>query len=217
MISMSLTSTLYIVEDDAVVRDSLVQLATSANISTESFSSADEFMLHYLPNQSGCLVLDMQLPGTNGLTLQKKLMETNCHLPIIFLTGFADVPLSVEAMKQGAFEFLEKPCNGVELLRVVQSAFLKSQEVLKDKAEKDKAKTLYKTLTADEQKVLDLLIAGRTNQEISEANKSSLRTIQFRRSSIFKKLNVGSKSELFDLFGTSIDPDFSDADESSMR
>ncbi|MGY8771123.1 MAG: LuxR C-terminal-related transcriptional regulator, partial [Pirellulales bacterium] len=90
---------------------------------------------------------------------------------------------------------------------------VKSEQNLKGKAEKDKAKTLYQTLTIDEKKVLDLLIAGRTNQEISEANKSSLRTIQFRRSSIFKKLNVDSKSELFDLFGTSMDPDFHDSDE----
>ncbi|MGY8771578.1 MAG: response regulator transcription factor [Pirellulales bacterium] len=99
---MSQNSTLFIVEDDAIVRDSLKQLANSSNIPTESYSSADEFMLHYQPEQPGCLILDMQLPGTS-----KKIK-----------------PIKLPA----AFEFLEKPCNGVELLRVVKNAFLKSDK-----------------------------------------------------------------------------------------
>ncbi|MEX1041671.1 MAG: response regulator [Pirellulaceae bacterium] len=192
-------SILYIVDDDPAARDSLSMLARSAGYRAVAIGSAEEFLSQYQSNFPACVILDIRLPGMNGLELHRRLRMSGHSLEVIYLTAHADVPSTVQAMKLGAFELFQKPCNTTRLLEAIHAAVEKNQGEFESVLRRQKAEQLLEPLSEEERKVLELIFSGRTNQEIADALQLSLRTVQFRRSSIFRKMNVESKAQLFDI------------------
>jgi FixJ family two-component response regulator len=190
------SSTVYIVDDNPSIRSSLSLLLEAYNLPSACFASADDFLAVCGPNPSGCLILDVRMPGMSGLQLQDELIRRNIHLPIIFLTGFADVPMTVGAMRKGAVDFMTKPANGKLLLERVHSAL----ELDRLQREAAAARSLFEArlllLTPREREVLALALAGMPNKTISKELAISVRTIEGHRAQIFLKLGVDSLIEL---------------------
>jgi len=192
-------SKVHFVDDDPSARDSLVQLAKSVGFAANSYSTGEEFLDQYVPDRPSCLVLDIRLPGISGLEVHRRVNERKLPLSVIFLTGHADIPTTVQAMKLGAFELFQKPCNTARLIEGIRQAIEKTALDYERYLKRIKADELLKRLTSEEHKVLELMFLGRTNQEIADQLQLSLRTVQLRRSSIFRKSDVSSKARLFDL------------------
>ncbi|MDD5174953.1 MAG: response regulator [Sterolibacterium sp.] len=188
--------TVFIVDDDPGMRSSLSILMETTRLKADCFASAEEFLSVCGPHQEGCLLLDVRMPGMSGPDLQEELARRNVRLPIIFLTAYADLPTGVEAMKQGAVDFLTKPINGELLLQRVQVAF----EIDRLQRESEVARHLFESrllkLTNREREVLTLALTGMGNKEISTHLKVSLRTIEGHRSRIYLKIGVSSLIEL---------------------
>jgi RNA polymerase sigma factor (sigma-70 family) len=185
-----------VLDDDQAVRNALHFTISSAGYNVELHSDAQEFLKAFNPDRPGCLVLDVRMPGMSGLHLQKELAEQDIHLPIIFLTGHGDVPMAVRAMKQGAFQFLEKPFNNTALLDSIRRALsLDAQTRSRDIRRQELAGRLAR-LKPGEQKVLDAVIEGKTNKEIAARLGMSISTIETRRRRIMEKLRVENLSEL---------------------
>ena len=156
--------TVYIVDDDEAVRDSLCFLLKTVNLDCETFTSGDNFLSAYDEEMNGCMLLDIRMPGTSGIEVQKKLAELNCKLPIIFITGHGDVPMAVEAMQSGAFDFIQKPFRDQDLLDRIDQA-LESYEVDEEQAEKArKAQANFDSLTPREIEVMQLVVKGSANK-----------------------------------------------------
>jgi FixJ family two-component response regulator len=189
-------STVFIVDDNPSIRSSLSLLLETDNLSSTCFASADDFLAACGPNPDGCLILDIRMPGMSGLQLQDELIRRNIHLPIIFLTGFADVPTTVGAMRKGAVDFMAKPVNGKLLLERVHSA-LELDRLQRGAAA---ARSLFEArllrLTPREREVLALALSGMPNKTISKELAISVRTIEGHRAQIFLKLGVDSLIEL---------------------
>lgn len=193
---MARQPTVFVVDDDQAVRNALHFTISSAGYNVELHTNAQEFLKAFKPDSPGCLVLDVRMPGMSGLHLQKKLTERDVHLPIIFLTGHGDVPMAVRAMKQGAFQFLEKPFNNTALLDSIRHALsVDTQTRSRDNRRQALAERLGK-LKPGEQQVLDAVIAGKTNKEIAANLGMSISTIETRRRRIMEKLQAGNLSEL---------------------
>lgn len=193
---MAREPTVIVVDDDQAVRNALHFTISSAGYNVELHSDAREFLKAFNPDRPGCLVLDVRMPGMSGLHLQKELAEQDIHLPIIFLTGHGDVPMAVRAMKQGAFQFLEKPFNNTALLDSIRRALsLDAQTRSHDIRRQELAGRLAR-LKPGEQKVLDAVIEGKTNKEIAARLGMSISTIETRRRRIMEKLRVENLSEL---------------------
>jgi two-component system response regulator FixJ len=190
------SATVFIVDDDAGIRSSLSLLLETDNLKAACFASADAFLAACDPKPEGCLILDVRMPGMSGLQLQDELIQRNIHMPIIFLTGFADVPMTVGAMRKGAVDFMAKPVKGKLLLERVHSA-LKSHHLWREAAV---VRSLFEArlskLTPRERQVLALAIFGMPNKTISKELVISVRTIEGHRAQIFLKLGVGSLIEL---------------------
>ncbi len=190
------SATVFIVDDDPGVRSSLALLLETANLKSMCFASADDFLAACGPNPDGCLVLDVRMPGLSGPQLQDELSLRKISLPIIFLTGFADIPMAVEGIQKGAIDFLEKPVNGALLLQHVVSAL----ETNRLKRDADVARSQFEArlskLTGREREVLVLALSGMANKNISKALQISLRTIEGHRSRIYLKVGVDSLLEL---------------------
>jgi FixJ family two-component response regulator len=190
------SSTVFIVDDDAGIRDSLALLMETCKLKTACFPSADAFLAACGPNPAGCLILDVRMPGMSGLQLQDELALRRIHLPIIFLTGHADVPMTVGAIRKGALDVIIKPVNGDLLLELVHNAL----EVDRLRLQADSELTLFKArllkLTAREGQVLSLALSGMSNKIMSEKLGISLRTIEGHRTRIYLKLGVDSLIEL---------------------
>lgn len=186
----------FIVDDDPGMRSSLFILMETAQLKAECFASAEEFLSVCGPHQEGCLLLDVRMPGMSGPNLQEELARRNMRLPIIFLTAYADLPTGVEAMKQGAVDFLTKPINGELLLQRVQVAF----EIDRMQRESEAARHLFESrllkLTNREREILALALTGMSNKDISTHLKVSTRTIESHRSRIYLKIGVNSLVEL---------------------
>lgn len=179
--------TVFIVDDDPGMRDSLPILLQTANLNSQCFASAQDFLSVCGPHQEGCLLLDVRMPGMSGPDLQKELARRNVLLPIIFLTAFLDLPTGIEAIKQGASDFLTKPINGELLLQRVHDALrLDVERRQKLQARQQFASRLLK-LTNREREVLALAISGWSNKEISSQLKISRRTVEGHRSRIVLK------------------------------
>jgi two-component system, LuxR family, response regulator FixJ len=189
--------TVFIVDDDADLREALSLLMRSVGIQSESFASAKEFLHQLDPGDSGCLVLDIRMPGMTGMELQAELHNRRFRIPIVFLTGHSDVPLAVAAMKAGAFDFIQKPLDAHRLVISVMKALKGDSgagnlpEVSAGNAEK------LATLSKRQMDVLRLLIDGKQNSEIADALCISIKTVEFHRAGIRKKLGVANLSELF--------------------
>jgi two-component system, LuxR family, response regulator FixJ len=187
---------IYVVDDDPAARESLVALIKSHGCPVLSFSSGEDFLAQLQPQQRGCLVLDVRMNGISGLDVLTALKQKNSTLPVIMITGFADVPMAVKAMRNGAFTFLEKPCGEQELWRNVEAALSLEQQQYHTIARKTEIQTNYNTLTAGEISVLEKLLEGYPNKTIATELDIGLRTVEMRRAMILKKMGVESLAEL---------------------
>lgn len=196
---MTFESIVHFVDDDPIARESLLQLARSVGITAQAYASGEEFLEQVDPALPACAVLDIRLPGISGLEVHRRINQANFPLIVIFLSAHADVPTTVQAMKLGAFELFQKPCNTTRLIEAIRQACDKNRQSYVKNLKRIETEQLLSTLTSEELKVLELMFLGRTNQEIADYLQLSLRTVQFRRSSIFRKTHVNSKAKLFDM------------------
>src|SRR5437899_7793174 len=157
----------FVVDDDRSVRDGLRRLITSVGLAVEVFSTAQEFLHARRPDAPGCLVLDVRLPGLSGLDLQRELADTDAMLPIVFLTGHGDIPMSVRAMKAGAVEFLTKPFREQDLLDAIRSAIARDRVARTERQELTELRSRYASLTSRERDVLAGIVAGLLNKQIA--------------------------------------------------
>jgi two-component system response regulator FixJ len=190
------TELVMIVDDDEAVRASLKLLLQSVGLASRSFASANEFLAAYDPQQAGCLVLDVRMPGMSGLELQEELNVRGAILPVIFITGHGDVPMAVEAMQQGAFDFLQKPFRDQDLLDRIQRALARDRENRAQLARKEEIRSRLAALTAREREVLDLMIKGRQNKLMAADLGLSQRTIEIHRARVMDKMQATSLAQL---------------------
>jgi FixJ family two-component response regulator len=186
----------YIVEDDASFRKSMERLIRVAGYEVEAFGTANEFLTSADIRYPGCLLLDVQLPDTDGLTLQQTLNEKCSILPIVFMTGHGNIPMGIKAIKSGAVDFLVKPFKPDELLTAVREALERSANDAAEALEKDSVNALIKTLTPREKEVLRYVIAGKLNKQTAFELGTCEKTIKVHRSRIMKKTKVSSVAEL---------------------
>jgi FixJ family two-component response regulator len=186
----------FVIDDDASVRGGLEDLLRSVGLAVESFGSAQEFLALKRPDAPGCIVLDVRLPGASGLEFQRVLTELNIHLPVIFISGHGDIPMSVRAIKSGAIEFLTKPLKEQELLDAVQAG------IERDRGRRQEAKLVaelrerFVLLTSREQEVFALVITGRPNKQIAYELKLSEMTVKVHRSQGMHKMGARSLVDL---------------------
>lgn len=188
--------TVFIVDDDLGVRDTLSDLIESTGLDVRAFSSAGEFLQQKRPNSPACIVLDVRLPGLGGLDLQRELAKTEAPLPIIFITGHGDVPMSVRAMRGGAVDFLIKPFRDRELLDAVQEALKKDRVTLDHHAEAVELHRRYELLTPREGEVFGLVVRGLLNKQIAAELGTSEATIKMHRGRVTEKLRTKSIVDL---------------------
>jgi FixJ family two-component response regulator len=191
--------TVYIVEDDPDMRDSLCWLLKTVGLRALTFSSADEFVRGFSVDSPACLVLDVRMPGIGGLDLFEELTKRGLRIPVLFITAHADVPMAVRAMKSGAVEFLEKPFNGQVLLEKIQRAVRDDADRLAREAALKEFRARFETLTDKEREVLEMIRDGRPNKEIATHLEVTPRAVELRRASLMKKLGVSSLLELLRL------------------
>src|SRR5246127_3122527 len=193
---MTQASVVFVVDDDPSVRSSLKFLMTSVGLQVESFDSADALLKRKLPDAPSCLVLDVRLRGLSGLDFQRELAARNCHMPIIFITGHGDIPMSVRAMKAGAVEFLTKPFRDQDLLDAVRIALEKDRERREWKKEVSDLKERFNSLTPREQKVISMVVAGMLNKQIADHLGTAENTVKVHRSRAMEKMRAQSVAEL---------------------
>jgi two-component system response regulator FixJ len=185
-----------IVDDDAAFLESIAVLISSLGFRCEQRKSADDFLAHFDPQQPGCLILDVRMPGVSGLVLQERLMKEPLCPPIIVMTAFAEVPIALRAMRQGAVEFLQKTGGETELLEAIQRAIAQDTENRARLARVKKIEEAFSKLSPAELDVLGLVIAGKANKNIASALDIGLRTVEDRRARIMEKLGVDTVPEM---------------------
>jgi FixJ family two-component response regulator len=186
----------YVVDDDPSVRDAVQRLIASVGLRVQTFGSTSEFLGSKRPEVPACLVLDVRLPDASGLELQRDLAEAKVHLPIIFITGHADVPMSVRAMKAGAVEFLTKPFRGQELLDAIQEAIARDRVAWNERAQMAELRSRYNSLTPREKEVLHLVAAGLLNKQIGAELGTSELTVKTHRGRVMEKMGAESLADL---------------------
>ena len=189
-------STVLVVDDDASVREALSDLFQSVGLMVEVYASAQEFLKNERPEGPGCLVLDVRLPGKSGLDFQQELSAANITLPIVFLTGHGDIPMSVRAMKAGAVEFLTKPFREQDLLDAVQTALERDRVNREDQKLGAMLRQRFASLTPREQSILALVVAGRRNKQIAFEIGTSEVTVKVHRTNLMRKLQASSLADL---------------------
>jgi FixJ family two-component response regulator len=192
---------IHIVDDDESMREALVELLQTSGFDAIGYASTGEFLLNSLPDQHGCILLDVQLPGPSGLDLQAALLRKGVALPIIFLTGHADVPSTVRAMKAGAVDFLEKPVNRGTLLEALRRALEADTARRSALTAANRHQARLDSLTTRERAVFDRVIAGMLNKQIAAELDVSLRTVKAHRAQMMQKLGVSTPAELGRLAG----------------
>jgi len=188
--------TVYIVEDDVSFRKSVQRLIHSFGFETILFESANSFLAHTDIRSPGCLLLDVQLPGIDGLALQQVLTEKGSLLPVIFMTGHGDIPMGVKAMKEGAVDFLPKPFEADDLLLAIVNALERNDLDVQIEREREKINALIETLTPREKEVLSWVITGKLNKQIAHELGTTEKTIKVHRSRVMQKTRVSSVAEL---------------------
>lgn len=186
----------FVIDDEAQIRDGFKSLIRSIGLRAETFASAREFMQAKRPDAPACLVLDVRMPGLSGLDLQRELSEAQIHIPIIFITGHGDIPMSVRAMKDGAMEFLTKPVRGQDLLDAVQKAIDRDREFRKQRADLEGIRKRFDSLTPRETEVLNLVVAGLLNKQIADRLGTSELTIKTHRAHVMEKTRADSLAHL---------------------
>jgi FixJ family two-component response regulator len=188
--------TVFVVDDDAGVRASIQGLLKSADLRSECFERAEQFLQRNPRDVPGCLILDVSLPGINGLDFQQQLRNAGLQIPIIFVTGHGDIPMSVKAMKSGAVEFLTKPLKRHILLDAIQQALARDSVRRHEQAEVALLQKRYDMLTPRQQQVMALVVSGLLNKQIASELGTSLVTIKLHRSQVMHRMQAGSLAEL---------------------
>jgi FixJ family two-component response regulator len=192
----SIESVVFVVDDDASVREALSSLIRSIGLRVETFGSAQEFLSYRRTEAAACLVLDVRLPGLSGLDLQRDLAEAGEKIPIIFITGHGDIPMTVRAMKAGAAEFLPKPFREQDLLDAIGQAIERDHQARRERAEVAKIRDRYQTLTAREREVAALIVKGKLNKQVAAELGISEITVKVHRRHIMEKMKVRSLADL---------------------
>ena len=188
--------TVLIIDDDARMRAAMQRLLKSVGVHSESFATPLDFLRCKLPDGLSCLVLDVRLPGMSGLEVQQKLNEAGVQIPIIFITGHGDIPMTVKAMKSGAVEFLTKPFRDQDLIDAIQQALKRQSEMRQQQLETQELKGRYETLTAREREVMGLLVSGMLTKQIASRLGTSEITAQVHRGQVMRKMQANSPAEL---------------------
>jgi FixJ family two-component response regulator len=189
-------ATVFIIDDDPRMRAATDRLLKTVGLHSESFATPQDFLRHKLPNVPSCLVLDVRLPGISGLDLQSKLNEIGVHIPIIFITGHGDIPMTVQAMKSGAVEFLTKPFRDQDLLDAIQQALQRDAEERQQQTEIAELKERYAKLTAREREVMGLIVSGMLTKQIASTLGTSEVTATVHRGQVMHKMQANSPAEL---------------------
>jgi FixJ family two-component response regulator len=190
----------FIIDDDALIRDGIKSLVKSIGLRAEAFASAQDFMLAKRVEAPACLVLDVRMPGMNGLDFQRQMGEAKIHIPIIFISGHGDIPMSVRAMKEGALEFLTKPVRGQDLLDAIQKAIAHDRELRVERAELAELRRRFDSLTPRETEVLNLVVAGLLNKQIAYELGTSELTVKTHRAHVMEKTQADSLAHLVRMF-----------------
>jgi len=188
--------TVFVVDDDRSVREGLVDLISSVGMKAEAFGSAQEFLRHKMPDTPACMVLDVRLPGASGLDLQRHLARTEDPIPVIFITGHGDIPMSVRAMKDGAVEFLSKPFRDQDLLDAIHQALESNRIAREQRAKAAELRRRYESLTPREREVMQLVARGLLNKQIASELGASEVTIKMHRGQVMHKMKAESVVEL---------------------
>ena len=186
----------FVVDDDEPMRKSLQNLIGSVGLRVEAFASAPEFLRSKLTDVPGCLVLDVRLPGLSGLDLQKRMAESDIEIPIIFISGHGDVPMTVKAMKAGAVEFLTKPVRDQDLLDAIQQALERDRNAREQRAKIEELHSRYGSLTSREREVMALVVVGLLNKQIAGELGTSEASVKVHRQHVMEKIGAGSLAEL---------------------
>jgi FixJ family two-component response regulator len=193
---MSVTGTVYVIDDDAAVRDSLTLLLEHEELAVQVFDSAESFLSVCQPEHFGCAIVDIRMPGMNGMQLHAELTRRGVALPVIFLTGHGDIPMSVHAIKSGAVDFLTKPITGSALLESVRAALQESARLNSQEERCQTAKERLDCLTERERQVMALAVEGMANKEIARRLDISHRTVEIHRARIMHKTGVDTLLDL---------------------
>ena len=186
----------FVIDDDESMRRALERLLRSVGLQVETFSAASDFIGRALPDRPACVILDLRLPGQSGLDVQESLARAGREVPIIFISGYADVPSSVRALKAGAFDFLQKPFSDQQLLDVIHEALERDRDERRLRAERAAVRERFDTLTPRERDVLHLVLQGLLNKQIAAELGISEKTVKFHRGRVMDKTQAGSVAEL---------------------
>lgn len=194
-------SIVYVVDDESAAREAIQSLLHSIGLSVQTFGSPEEFLANERPDVPACLVLDVRLPGTSGLDFQRELSSRHIGIPIIFITGHGDIPMSVEAMKGGAVEFLTKPFRGQDLLDTIHKAIAGHRAVRQEQSLVAELRARLATLTPREREVMELVNAGLLNKQIAAELGTSERTVKIHRGQVMRKMHASSLPDLVRMAG----------------
>ena len=191
---------IYIIDDDEIVLWMFKELLHGVGAEIRTFTSARDFLDLYRPGPCECLICDLRMPEIGGLEVQQQLLNQGSHLPLILVSGYSEIPAAVQAIKKGAFDFLEKPVDGALLVEKVQSALIRSRRLHAEYLAQVTCKARLALLTAKEREVAELVVEGRSSPKIAEALNISVRTVENHRARLMEKLHVASIPELVKLF-----------------
>lgn len=204
MTAATLDPVVHLVDDDAAIRDSLAFLFRSRGLKTRLWEDGAGLLSQDLSGACACIVLDVRMPDMDGMEVFDQLRARGVSAPVIFLTGHADVPIAVAALKKGAYDFLEKPFHDNTLVDLVEAALEESRRVFTQSREREALEDRLTSLSTREREVLDHLLAGRLNKQIADDLGVSIRTVEVHRSRVFEKMGVRNAVELANLVGTSL-------------